>query len=154
MRDVFSWSFPIGQLFNIVIRVHLVLPVFMIGMIGRTAASKEPGVLPGSWFDTLIVMMLIFLCVLLHELGHCFAARRMDGEADEVLLWPLGGLAFCRSLPHTPLAHFVTALGGPLVNLILCVITGVAFLWPWINAINPRSTRSGIRCGRKHPGPY
>ena len=33
--------------------------------------------------------------------------RRMDGEADEVLLWPLGGLAFCQSLPHTPLAHFV-----------------------------------------------
>src|SRR5205085_2637901 len=55
----------------------------------------------------------------------CFAARSVDGDASEVLLWPLGGLAYC-DLPHTPRAHLVTAVGGPGVNLLLCVIAGGA----------------------------
>ena len=127
MRDVLSWSFPIGQLFGIVIRVHLVLPLVVIGLIGRVAFGKVDGqaYIAGSWIDATMVMALMFVSILLHEFGHCFAARFMDGEADEVLLWPLGGLAFCRSLPHTWLAHFVTAAGGPLMNLVLCVISGL-----------------------------
>ena len=71
-------------------------------------------------------MALLFLAVLLHEFGHCFAARYMDGEADEILLWPLGGLAFARSLPQTPAADFVFALGGPAATFLLCVISGLA----------------------------
>ena len=123
MRDVSSWAFPIGQLFNIRIRVHLILPLVAIGMIGREYMRE--GAHPGSWQDAAWLMLLMFVSILLHELGHCFAARSMDGEADEVLLWPLGGLAFCRSLPNNPLAHFVVAAGGPLVNLGLCIVSGL-----------------------------
>src|SRR5262249_9012373 len=128
MRDVYSWAFPIGQLFGITIRVHLIMPLVIIGLIGRIALTKEPppnGPPAGTWLDMTMLLGLMFFSVLLHELGHCFAARHMDGEADEVLLWPLGGLAFCRSLPHSPLAHFVTAAGGPLVNLLLCILSGL-----------------------------
>lgn len=124
MRDLLSWSFPIGQLFGILVRVHWILPVFVLGVIGRAWLGK--GWPEGAWQDASMLMALMFLSILLHEFGHCFAARYMDGEADEVLLWPLGGLAFCRSLPHTPSAHFVTALGGPLVNLGLCLVSGMA----------------------------
>lgn len=127
LRDVLSWSFPIGQLFGIMIRVHLVLPIVMIGLIGRVAMGKDYH--PGTWQDAVMLMALMFVSVLLHEFGHCFAARYMDGEADEILMWPLGGLAFARSLPHTPAAHFVFALGGPLINFVLCLITGVALLF-------------------------
>ena len=137
VRDVLSWSFPIGQLFGIAIRVHFVLPIVMIGLIGRAAVSKD--YLAGSWQDMAMLTGLMFFSILLHEFGHCFAARYMEGEADEVLLWPLGGLAFCRSLPHTPLAHFVVAAGGPLVNVILCVITGAAlvFAFDYLPPFNP-----------------
>ena len=124
LRDVLSWSFPIGQLFGIVIRVHFVLPVVMIGLIGRVAMGKDfPA---GTWQDAAMLMVMLFFSVLIHEFGHCFAARYMEGEATDVLLWPLGGLAFCRSLPHTPAAHFVVALGGPLATFGLCVISGLA----------------------------
>jgi Zn-dependent protease len=47
----------------------------------------------------------------------------VDGEANEVLLWPLGGLANC-DVPHTPRANFVCAAGGPLMNLLLCILAG------------------------------
>ena len=136
MRDVFSWAFPIGQLFGITIRVHLILPLVMIGLIGREAARKDT--IPGSWEDACWLMAILFVSVLLHEIGHCIAARYMDGEADEVLLWPLGGLAFCRSLPHTPLAHFVFALGGPLVNLAICVVAGLALSFAFDHSFQPQ----------------
>jgi Zn-dependent protease len=81
----------------------------------------------------LVLLALIFISVLLHELGHCYAARLVDGDAREVLLWPLGGLAFCE-VPHTPKANFITAAGGPAVNLLLCTICGLvlayAGFWP------------------------
>jgi stage IV sporulation protein FB len=129
LRDVLSWSFPIGHLFNIAIRVHLVLPIVFLGLVGRVAFGKDglgkefPA---NTWQDATMLLALMFVSILLHELGHCFAARFMDGEADEVLLWPLGGLAFCRSLPHTPIANFVVAAGGPLVNIVLCLMSGLA----------------------------
>ncbi len=123
LRDVLSWSFPTIPIFGIMVRIHLILPIFFVGMVGRAAFGKDQ--IAGSWQDAAMLMGLLFFSVLLHEFGHCFAARYMDGEADEVLLWPLGGLAYARSLPHTPAAHFVFALGGPLVNLVLCLGTGL-----------------------------
>jgi Zn-dependent protease len=72
-----------------------------------------------------MLMGLLFFTVLCHEFGHCFAARWMNGEAREVLLWPLGGLASV-DVPHSPRAHFVTALGGPAVNLLICVLAALA----------------------------
>jgi Zn-dependent protease len=45
----------------------------------------------------------------------------VDGDATEVLIWPLGGLAFC-DIPHTPRAHGLTAFGGPLVNLAIWAV--------------------------------
>jgi stage IV sporulation protein FB len=136
LRDVLSWSFPIVQLFGIMIRVHIVLPIVLLGLIGRVAVGKDYP--PGTWQDASMLMGLMFFSILLHEFGHCFAARFMDGEADEVLLWPLGGLAFCRSLPHTPLAHFIFAFGGPLTNIVLCIASGFAIYfafdyWPPLN---------------------
>jgi Zn-dependent protease len=70
-------------------------------------------------------MGLLFVSVLLHELGHCFGARAVDGDANDVLLWPLGGLAFAE-VPHTPRAHFITTAAGPAVNLLLCSIVCLA----------------------------
>jgi stage IV sporulation protein FB len=124
MRDAFTWSFPIGYLFGITVRVHFFVPILFLGLVWR-ASDTTKGFYPGAWLDMAMLLGLMFVSVLLHELGHCFAARRVEGDADEVLLWPLGGLARC-DVPHTPLANFITALGGPLVNLILCVLAALA----------------------------
>src|SRR5262245_22582087 len=119
MRDPLTWSLPFGRLFGILVRVHILFPIIALGLILRAGGEKS-GLPAGAWKDVAVVMALLFVSVLLHELGHCFAARRVGGEAQEVLLWPLGGLAFVE-LPHQARAHFLTAGAGPLVNVLICV---------------------------------
>lgn len=118
MANPFSWSFPIGRLFGITIRVHLLFPLVALGLILRAALHEKAA--QGVWMDAAVVMALLFLTVLLHEFGHCFAARRVGGDAQDILLWPLGGLAAC-DVPHTPRANFLVAAAGPAVNFAICV---------------------------------
>src|SRR5262249_41847949 len=91
----------------------------------RASAKYAP---PGVWVPVTAVMGLLLLSVLLHEFGHCFGARLVDGDAHEVLLWPLGGLASVE-MPHTPRAHFIVAAAGPLVNVLLFVAAGAGLAW-------------------------
>jgi stage IV sporulation protein FB len=134
MRDPFSWSFPIGRLFGITIKVHLLFPLVAIGMIVRISTLE--GAAPGIWVDVAMVVGLLFFSVLLHEFGHCFAARRVGGDATEVLMWPLGGLAACET-PHNPRAHFIVAAGGPLVNVALCLGSALALAFCFDRAWQP-----------------
>ena len=116
MRDPFFWSIPLGRVFGITVRVHLLFPVVTLGLILRYAV--KPGLPEGTWIDAAILSGLLFVSVLLHEFGHCFAARWVDGDATEIMMWPLGGLATV-DVPHEPRAHFITAAAGPAVNLVL-----------------------------------
>jgi Zn-dependent protease len=126
MRDPFTWSLPLGRFFGITVRMHILFVILILVIWLRVAmASDTEGYPPGSAAQILIVLGMLWLSVLLHEFGHCFGARLMDGEANEVLLWPLGGLAYC-DVPHTPKANFVCTVCGPLTNLLLCVLAGGA----------------------------
>ena len=73
-----------------------------------------------------MLMGLLFIIVLLHEFGHCFGARLMDGDAENILIWPLGGLAAVE-VPQTPRANFITTAAGPLANLLICLVAGLGF---------------------------
>ncbi len=60
--------------------------------------------------------------MLLHEFGHIAGARLTGGSGNEILLWPLGGLAFVRPA-NTLKSQLLTTGGGPLVNLGICLLT-------------------------------
>jgi Zn-dependent protease len=142
MRDPIFWSIPLGRLFGITIRVHILFPIVAVAMILRVAFMKD--VIPDSWIDVAILTGLFFVSVLCHEFGHCFAARWVDGDATDIMMWPLGGLASV-DLPHQPRAHFITASAGPAVNLLLCLLCGLllafavdpAYQPPWNPLIAP-----------------
>src|SRR6266545_6146815 len=136
MRDPMTWSLPLGRLFGVTIRVHLLFPVMMLGLIGRVAYLDWR---PNLWVEATFLMLLLFFCVLLHEFGHVFGARWVEGDANEILLWPLGGLAYT-DVPHTPRANLLTALSGPLVNLLLCLgALLVLATFSYVPSFNPLS---------------
>jgi Zn-dependent protease len=120
MRDPLTWAFPIGRFFGITVRVHLLFLFFTIVMVARGMADGYAG-------EALLVQVILFFSVLFHEFGHCFAARHVDGDATDILMWPLGGLAAV-DVPHTPRANFITTAGGPAVNVLLCAVTGGALV--------------------------
>jgi Zn-dependent protease len=128
MRDPMSWSFQILRLFGISVKVHVLLIVVFLGLYLRVATGKpEDGYPVGAGLDTLYLLGMLFLAVLLHEFGHCYGAHLADGEAQEVLMWPLGGLAYV-DVPHTAWANFLATIAGPMVNLLLCAAAGLALL--------------------------
>ncbi len=138
-----NWSFPVGRLFGIRIRVHVLFVLIAVYMLLAELGSG------GGWrgvSDRFISVLLLFFIVLTHEFGHCFGARYAGGEAHEILLWPLGGLAMT-SPPHTARGHMITVVAGPAVNVLYLFLTGavlIAFFGgpgavPW-NPFRPFST--------------
>ncbi len=86
-----------------------------------------------------IEYLSLFVIVLLHEFGHALACRQVGGQADQIVLWPLGGIAFVRP-PRRPGAVLWSIAAGPLVNVILVPITVGAYvaagLPAWRDAID------------------
>lgn len=62
--------------------------------------------------------LALFMIVLLHEFGHSLACRSVGGRANEIVLWPLGGVAFVNP-PQRPGAVLWSIAAGPLVNVVL-----------------------------------
>lgn len=117
-----TWSVPLVRIFDISIRVHVVFLIYIIIELARSLAPPAVGTVgPTGWALTGLVLGALFAVVLVHEIGHCVACRWVRGEAHEILMWPLGGLAYCRP-PQRWQAHFITAAGGPMVNVIIFVI--------------------------------
>ncbi|HEV2295253.1 MAG TPA: site-2 protease family protein [Tepidisphaeraceae bacterium] len=125
-------SVPLFTVFGIRVRMHASLLLVMVFVLlfgwgfGDTIAMRVQS------------MLMLFTVILLHEFGHCFAARSVGGQADDVLMTPLGGLAMAMA-PRRPWAQFVTVAGGPLVNVVICLLCGIALylaigifpLGPW-----------------------
>ncbi len=135
----FMWlltgSVPLFTVFGIRVRAHASLLIFIllgifIGLPGTT-----------GFRDNIASMAALFVLVLLHEFGHCFTARWVGGEADEILMHPLGGLAMAHP-PRRPLPTFLTIVGGPAVNFVICVVCGL-IMWqvagwlPWQGRWHP-----------------
>lgn len=111
-----NWSFPIGTYLDTHVRVHI---TFVMLLVFRLLAHPDNAMLTLRWTGVL------FVSVLLHEFGHVLACRRVGGHANEILMWPLGGLAMCAA-PRRVWAEFMTVVWGPLVTILLGVISYAA----------------------------
>ncbi len=118
MMDLLGGSLRLGQILGINIRIHMLFVMW----VGFQLFNAGDG-----WRTQALWTAMLFGIVLLHELGHCLGARAVGGFANEILLWPLGGLAYAHA-PMTPWAQFVTVACGPLVNVIFCIISGALLI--------------------------
>jgi Zn-dependent protease/CBS domain-containing protein len=110
-----SWSLNIGRVAGTVVRVHLTFLLFLAWIF---AASYASGGAATAW-DSLVFMILLFLCVLLHEFGHIFTARAFGVPTPFVTLLPIGGVAQLERIPEEPWEEFLIAIAGPMVNIVI-----------------------------------
>ena len=116
------WSLSLGSVAGTAIRIHV---TFLLFLIWLGAIYYRQGGAEAAWQGTIFIV-LIFLCVLLHELGHVFAARRYGVKTRDVTLWPFGGIASMERMPDKPSQELIVALAGPAVNV---VIAAALLLW-------------------------
>lgn len=88
---------------------------------GRAKRYSSP-----TW--NVLEYLALFLIVLLHEYGHALACRQVGGTADQIVLWPLGGVAYVNP-PQRPGATLWSIAAGPLVNVALLPIVSVLGIW-------------------------
>ena len=112
------WSIPIAVIAGTVVRVHITFLVFLIWVAGtHWRLGGQAAALDGVLF-----IVLLFACVVAHEFGHIFAARRYGIRTPEVTLWPIGGVASLERIPDNPREELVVALAGPAVNVVIALV--------------------------------
>ena len=113
-------SVTVGRIRDIDVRLH---PTFALVFLWVFIDWRRVGAGVGSpsVLFTLILVMLIFACVLLHEFGHAFMARQHGVRVHDVSLSAIGGVARMEQLPAESRAEVLIALAGPAANFALVV---------------------------------
>jgi Zn-dependent protease len=116
-----SGSIRLGRLRGIVVSVHATFLPVLIG--AAWLGTVRYGGFSGAAFGALAVLLL-FVCVLLHEMAHSFQARARGIDVQEIVLLPFGGLTSLDLLAIEPADEIRIALAGPLANLGLGLLFG------------------------------
>lgn len=121
MAQTRSGAFRLGRIAGIDLFLHwtwLLVAYFEI--------SQRPNAYTTQVWNV-IEYLALFGIVTLHEFGHALACRQVGGTADQIMLWPLGGVAYV-SPPPRPGAVLWSIAAGPLVNVALVPVTVGAYL--------------------------
>jgi len=109
------WSITLGSFKGTAVRIHVTFLLFLawIGFSayqhGGLAAARE----------SVLFIVAIFACVVLHEFGHILTARQFGISSPEVTLLPIGGVASVDRMPEKPYQELLIALAGPAVNIVI-----------------------------------
>jgi len=125
------WSFRVATVAGIPIRLHATFLLFLV-WIFLTKGSWE-------WF---FLVVAVFACVILHELGHALTAQHFHVETRDITLYPIGGIAMLQGRP-TPRQELWIALAGPAVNLLIAAFLVPMIVWGARQSLNWQSLTSG-----------
>jgi Zn-dependent protease len=123
-----SWSFKLLTIRGIPIRIHA---SFLLVLVAAVVSGLMNG---GDWLRSsafmLVLVLLLFACVALHELGHSLVAQQYGVQVRDITLWPIGGVARISRLPAKPYQEFLITAAGPATNLALALLFGaLALTW-------------------------
>src|SRR2546428_9604245 len=110
------WSFRLGRIAGIPIQCHVtfVLLVVWIALSRGLLDGK-----PGPALAAVALLLLVFACVVLHELGHALAARRYGIRTRDITLLPIGGVSRLERIPDDPRQEVWVSVAGPAVNVVI-----------------------------------
>ena len=101
------WSFKFGSIFGIPIELHItfLLLLLIFSIFG---------------FIPLLVIVLLFVSVLVHELAHSLVGRHYGAKIKKITLLPIGGVSQMEAIPKGH--EFAIAVIGPVTSIVLGIL--------------------------------
>lgn len=109
IRIELHWTFLVLQLW--------------VGFVEYQNSGDFQRILIGQGF-----VLVLMLCVVLHELGHALTARTFGIKTRNIILLPIGGVASLEKIPEKPQQELLVAFVGPAVNVFIAIL--LAFIVP------------------------
>ncbi len=109
-------ALTLGRVAGIRVQVHwtFVLLILWITFSGIWSDTSTAGIL---WSNLFVIVL--FGCVVLHELGHALTAKQFSIPTKEITLLPIGGVASLEDIPEEPRKELLITLAGPIVNIVI-----------------------------------
>jgi Zn-dependent protease len=118
-------SLKIGAVRGIDVRLHMTFPLIVLWAALEWGTGSYG---PFGWQRAAygaILVLLLFVCVILHELGHSLVAMHYGVRVRDITLLPFGGVAQMRRMPSKPAHELLVALAGPAVNVAIAAVLGL-----------------------------
>lgn len=113
-----SWSINLFRIRGIRLAVH---STFFLLLAYYGYEGWQEGGLFGLQI-ALLTTLALFVCVVLHELGHSFTGMHFGMRVSRILLLPIGGIAQFDELPKDPRQELLITIAGPAVNAVLAIV--------------------------------
>ncbi len=112
-------NLSLGHISGIKIKVHWTFFLLLAWIV--SAELKQGGNTESVLFHITFILA-VFLCVVLHELGHALMAKHFNIKTEKITLLPIGGMASFEKLPESPKQELLIAIAGPIVNVFIAVL--------------------------------
>src|SRR5256886_16696724 len=120
-----SWSLPIFRIAGIQLRIHITF-LLLIGWLAFGYYTEGGSAVA---LARVLFVLLLFVCVVLHEFGHAIAAKNFGINTPDITLLPIGVVARLQRKPDEPRQELIIALAGPLVNVVIALTLFAVVGW-------------------------
>jgi len=113
-----KWSFEVTRLFGIPLRIHVTFLLLLLFV----AMGGGPATEGASPLNRVVTVVLVFACVVVHELAHSLTAMRFGVNVRAIVLLPIGGVSQMQEMPEDPVQEIKVSVVGPATSLLLAAV--------------------------------
>lgn len=122
-------GFKLFTIRGIEVKMHITFPLVLVWAAVQFGFLNQRGFSPSGAAFGIVITLLLFVCVVIHELAHSLTAARMGFPVRDIVLLPLGGVSQMERMPERPAQEFLMAVAGPLSNVVIAAVLVMAGLF-------------------------